>query len=62
VRQLLGVPSGQSLYPLSKAPDHTRWTYWQQWWGGNGLYGQFLSLDFDADGVLKDLSLEAGRY
>jgi hypothetical protein len=62
VRQLLGAPAGQSLYPISKAPGHTRWTYWQQWWGGNGMYGQFLTLDFDASGVLQDFSLEAGRY
>jgi len=26
------------------------------------MYGQFLTLDFDTDGVLKDFSLEAGRY
>jgi len=62
VRQLLGAPAGQSLYPISKAPGYTRWSYWQQWWGGNGMYGQFLTLDFDADGLLKDFSLEAGRY
>lgn len=62
VRQLLGAPAGQFLYPLSKMPAGTRWVYWQQWWGGNGLYGQLLTLDFDADGVVKDLSLQAGRY
>jgi outer membrane protein assembly factor BamE (lipoprotein component of BamABCDE complex) len=61
VRQLLGAPAGQSIYPLAVAAGHTRWVYWQQWWGGNGWYGQTLKLDFDTQGVLKELALEAGR-
>ncbi len=61
VRQLLGAPAGQSIYPMAKAPAYTRWVYWQQWWGGNGWYSQSLKLDFNGEGVLQDLALEAGR-